>query len=190
MAPGTAHQHSSTVNDAARQIGLNSAPDTRSGRGELARERHRDATVLIVDPGVSDAEILRSFAARLGFAARVFGSCAELLQALPPPAGRACIVSEMLLPDTDGLGLLRALRERGISLPVVFLTRDRDLHHAVAAIRAGALDYQMKPLVEQRLAGKLVDALARGSRANAPASSPAPSTSGPGRQGSGPPSSP
>lgn len=161
MAPGTVHQHSFAVTDALRQTGLDSAPDTRSGRGELARDRRWDATVLIVDPGVNDAESLRSFATRLGFAALVFRSCAELLEVLPPPAGRACIVSEMLLPDTDGLGLLRALRERAISLPVVFLTRDRDLHHAVAAIRAGALDYQVKPLVEQRLAGRLVDALAR-----------------------------
>jgi signal transduction histidine kinase/FixJ family two-component response regulator len=55
-----------------------------------------------------------------------------------------CILLDYRLPDIDGLGVLRDLRERGITAPVVMLTGQGDEQLAVEIMKAGALDYLTK----------------------------------------------
>ncbi|MFN8514558.1 MAG: ATP-binding protein [Thermomicrobiales bacterium] len=55
-----------------------------------------------------------------------------------------CILLDYRLPDIDGLGVLRDLRERGIVAPVVMLTGQGDEQLAVEIMKAGALDYLTK----------------------------------------------
>ncbi len=50
-----------------------------------------------------------------------------------------------MMPGMDGLELQRALRERGVLLPVVFLTGSGDIPMAVVAMRDGAVDFLEKP---------------------------------------------
>lgn len=56
------------------------------------------------------------------------------------------VVSDIHMPDADGLLLLQRIREKDLDLPVIFMTGDPDVATAVAAIRFGALDYIKKPV--------------------------------------------
>jgi EAL domain-containing protein (putative c-di-GMP-specific phosphodiesterase class I) len=61
------------------------------------------------------------------------------------------ILSDVRMPDMDGLGLLRAVREKDLDLPVVLCTGGPSLETAMLAVEYGALQYLLKPMTEQQL---------------------------------------
>lgn len=61
------------------------------------------------------------------------------------------VVSDIHMPDADGLLLLQRIRQKDLDLPVIFMTGDPDVTTAVAAIRFGALDYIKKPIATDEL---------------------------------------
>ncbi len=120
-----------------------------SGRGA-------DPVVFIVD----DDEMVRRGLARLvrsaGLAAETFSSPRELLaQGRREAAG--CIVLDLNMPDLDGLQAQEALTQAGYTLPVVFLTGHGDVSSSVTAMKAGAIDFLVKPVEH----GELLDAIQR-----------------------------
>ncbi len=76
--------------------------------------------------------------------------------ALTPPAA---VVSDLRLPGSDGMSLLRALRQRDRELPVVLITGHGDVAVAVQAMREGAHDFIEKPFSAERLVSVLQRAL-------------------------------
>ena len=109
--------------------------------------------VVVVD---DDAAVLGAlkFALELeGFSASAYRSGSELLAEAVLPEG-ACLVIDFNLPDTDGLRLLAALRNRAVQLPAVLITSNPS---ASVRRRAAAVDV---PIVEKPLLGNaLVDAI-------------------------------
>jgi FixJ family two-component response regulator len=61
----------------------------------------------------------------------------------------------------DGLELFRRLKGADIRLPVIFITGHGDARHAVAALKAGAIDFLEKPFTEQTLLDSVHQALER-----------------------------
>lgn len=61
------------------------------------------------------------------------------------------VVSDIHMPGTNGLELLRQIRQKDLDLPVIFMTGDPDVVTAVAAMRLGALDYIKKPVPAEEL---------------------------------------
>ncbi|MBI3084291.1 MAG: response regulator [candidate division NC10 bacterium] len=62
------------------------------------------------------------------------------------------IITDMAMPRLDGLGLLKAMREKDPDLPVIILTGHGSLENAIQALREGGLfDYLMKPLSDVTL---------------------------------------
>jgi len=59
------------------------------------------------------------------------------------------------MPGLDGLGVLRALRERGEDVEFIFITGIGDLQTAVASLREGAFDFFTKPVRLAELAASL-----------------------------------
>jgi two-component system, LuxR family, response regulator FixJ len=84
-----------------------------------------------------------------GFKAEIYGSAAEFLAVGTPAAG--CIVTDVRMPDMSGLELMEALNARGSSLPVVVITGHGDVPMAVAAMKAGAVDFLEKPFGDEAL---------------------------------------
>lgn len=70
------------------------------------------------------------------------------------------IVLDWMLPDTDGLNVLRKLREQGLHTPVLMLTARAQVGERVAGLQAGADDYLVKPFAFEELLARL-DALYR-----------------------------
>lgn len=79
-----------------------------------------------------------------GFHVRAYESGVELLKSasnLEP----GCVLLDIRMPGMDGLEVQGALRDKGISLPVIIMTGHGDVSLAVQAMKAGALDFIEKP---------------------------------------------
>ncbi|MYE51111.1 MAG: response regulator transcription factor [Gammaproteobacteria bacterium] len=79
-----------------------------------------------------------------------FGSGTEFLD-FPDLSLGACVLLDVKMPGPDGLAVQRCLKERGETLPVIFLTGHGDIAMAVQALRAGAVDFLEKPVSRERL---------------------------------------
>jgi len=79
-----------------------------------------------------------------GYAIRTFGSAKELLP-LIDPNWLGVIITDVRMPDMDGLTLLGNIREKAPELPVIILTGHGDVPMATKAMRAGAYDFLEKP---------------------------------------------
>lgn len=74
----------------------------------------------------------------------------EFLDILDPDAA-LCVFIDIRMPGMDGIQLQRALNDRGIDTPVIFLTAHGDVPLAVEAMKRGALDFIEKPASEEQL---------------------------------------
>jgi len=103
--------------------------------------------------------LLRLFGAA-GYEARAYASCGEfLLQRLPDRPG--CLLLDIRMPGPSGLDLQAALHDKGIWLPVVFLSGHADVATSVRAMKAGAIDFLTKPVQRATLFQAIEGALAR-----------------------------
>jgi EAL domain-containing protein (putative c-di-GMP-specific phosphodiesterase class I)/ActR/RegA family two-component response regulator len=102
-------------------------------------------TVLLVD---DNDQILRAHERILGRAGYVVQTASDGLLAIAKVerGGIDAIVSDILMPNMDGIALLRAVRERDLDLPVLLLTGAPKVETAVQAIQHGALRYLIKPV--------------------------------------------
>lgn len=124
----------------------------------------RAGTVFLVD---DDASVRRAVARLLRSAryqVETFGSAAEFLGADRWPAAPACVVIDLRMPAMDGLDLQAELRVRELPLPVVFLTGHGDVPSSVSAMKAGAVDFLAKPVMDDDLLRAVETALAQDTR--------------------------
>ena len=101
------------------------------------------ACIDIVDDDVDHLMALSDLVETAGYTVRAFPAARDLLQAMSTPPDM--VISDLRMPGIDGIGLLHALREKALAVPVVLLTGHGDVVHAVEAIRAGAEDFLEKP---------------------------------------------
>lgn len=110
--------------------------------------------VALVD---DDAGVLRSLSRMLtmcGYEVTTFMSAAEFLSVIDAWRPEIAVV-DLRMPETDGLTLQSLLAERGIRIPMVFLSGHGDVATSVRAIRAGAVDFLEKPCDESALLASL-----------------------------------
>ncbi len=72
------------------------------------------------------------------------------------------VVLDVAMPGVDGLGVARRLRERGLALPILFLTARDAVADRVAGLDAGGDDYLVKPFAPEELAARVRALLRRG----------------------------
>ncbi|MBK9082164.1 MAG: sigma-54-dependent Fis family transcriptional regulator [Rhizobiales bacterium] len=119
------------------------------------------ARVLIVDDDPVQRRLLEAMVRRFGYEAETLdGGEAALarIQASDQPAVQLLIL-DLVMPDLDGMGVLGRLRERQSSLPVIVQTAHGSIETVVAAMRAGAVDFVVKPVGAERLAVSIKNAL-------------------------------
>ena len=112
------------------------------------------ASVDVVVHIVDDEEAVRNSLAFLlgasGFAVRTHGSAAAFLE-VAPGIKNGCLVTDLRMPDIDGVELLRRLNAAGTMLPTIVVTGHGDVHMAVEAMKNGALDFIEKPFSDEVL---------------------------------------
>ena len=79
------------------------------------------------------------------------------------PALSACVVLDIRMPAMGGLNVQQALQERGITMPVIFVSGHADVPIVVRAFKAGAHDFIEKPYNQQLLLDSVQEALSGGS---------------------------
>lgn len=124
----------------------------------------QSALVYVVDADPRVRTSVRALLTPLGGEVRAFATAADALDAIAdaPPG---CMIADAHLPDLDGLALLDTLQRRGILVPTILLSQDDDVSFAVAAMRAGAVDFLQKPFVERALLNQVAPLLGLDERA-------------------------
>jgi len=90
--------------------------------------------------------------------AKIYESAVTFLRSLPTSG---CVVTDVRMPDIDGIDLLRRLRDRQSSLPVIVITGHGDIPLAVEAMKLGAVDFFEKPFDDEALLAAVRSALSR-----------------------------
>jgi FixJ family two-component response regulator len=103
------------------------------------------ARVFVVEDDDDVRRSLHRLLTGLGFDVRSYASATEFLDEAPGP-GPACLLVDYRLPDGNGLDVQRAIRTRGETFGVVFLTGHADVPTSVKAMKAGATDFLTKPV--------------------------------------------
>lgn len=124
-----------------------------------------DTVVHIVD----DEEAVRNSLAFLltsaGFAVRVHQSATEFL-AVAPSVTNGCLITDLRMPDIDGIELLRRLRAADAMLPAIMVTGHGDIQMAVEAMKNGAIDFIEKPFSDDVLIESISRAAERAAEQN------------------------
>jgi DNA-binding response OmpR family regulator len=110
--------------------------------------------LLLVEDNVSLVQLVSKGLANAGFEVDRAGSVAESCDALEN-GNYAAIVLDLGLPDGDGTAVLRRLRERGDSTPVLVLTARGTLEDRVTGLHGGADDYLVKPFALEELVARI-----------------------------------
>lgn len=119
-----------------------------------------DKVVHIIDDDDDARESLAFLLATADVEVHAYESAAAFLKALPAVTG-GCIITDVRMPDIDGMELLRRLHNAGILLPVIVMTGHGDVTLAVEAMKLGAVDFLEKPFDDDALLASVRMALSR-----------------------------
>ncbi len=158
---------------------MKEATDTTNARSAPRPARTTSLRrVLVVDDEADLRELLELTLVGMGLDVDCVGSLADAEAALSRNAYSLCL-TDMRLPDGDGLTLVATINRRHPQTPVAVITAYGSAENAVAALKAGAFDYLAKPVALDALRSLVRSALqlpsqAGGAPANEVASSPQP----------------
>jgi FixJ family two-component response regulator len=117
-------------------------------------------TVFVVDDDPSVREALSNLFRSVGMRVELFSSSAEFLARKPADAD-SCLVLDVRLPGVSGLDFQGQLAKAGNNIPIVFMTGHGDVPMSVRAMKAGALDFLIKPFRDQDMLDAVSQALER-----------------------------
>jgi two-component system response regulator FixJ len=103
-----------------------------------------DYTVHVVDDEEAVRKSLAFLLTTAGFAVRVHETATAFL-AIAPTIRNGCLVTDLRMPDMNGVELLRSLKSAELRIPTIVITGHGDVPMAVEAMKAGALDFIEKP---------------------------------------------
>ena len=119
-----------------------------------------ESIVFIID----DDPLYRASAERLvrsvGFSVQGFESARDFLSSRRPNVP-SCLVLDVRLPGLSGLDLQRELAEAGVYIPIIFVTGHGDIPMSVQAMKAGAVEFLVKPFRDQALLDAINQAIGR-----------------------------
>jgi putative nucleotidyltransferase with HDIG domain len=115
--------------------------------------------ILVVDDEEAIREIVASMLGSAGYTCKQAGSGMEALSILTSGEVFELLLSDLMMADLDGIGLLERTKEKYPDMPVVMVTAVHDISVALAAIRNGAYDYLLKPFERDQLLATVSRAL-------------------------------
>jgi FixJ family two-component response regulator len=116
--------------------------------------------VFVVDDDPSVRHSLELLIDAAGWQAQTFASATEFL-ASPRPLSPSCLVLDVSLPDLNGLDLQERIRADRVDVPIIFITGYGDVPMTVRAMRAGAIEFLIKPFRDDVLLDAIGKALER-----------------------------
>ncbi|PFG20514.1 response regulator transcription factor [Serinibacter salmoneus] len=122
--------------------------------------REPEARLAVVDDEANLRDLLGSSLTFAGFEVHTAGSGAEAVT-LMTQQSVDLVVLDVMLGDMDGFEVTRVLRNRGITVPVLFLTARDDVESTVAGLTVGGDDYVTKPFSLEELVARIRAVLRR-----------------------------
>lgn len=116
--------------------------------------------ILIVEDDTTFAMLLKTWLGKKGYKADTAGTVAAAARMLFAADSVDVVLSDLRLPDHDGLELLGQMRKRGLRQPFIVMTSYAEVQNAVLAMKSGASDYIAKPVQPDILLQKIEDAMA------------------------------
>ena len=135
------------------------AIESELNRDNRRRSRHPGQAVLVVDDEADIRELLELSLFRMGLEVESAATLAEAKSLMAARDFDLCL-TDMRLPDGDGLDLVRFIAAECNDVPVAVITAYGSAESAVAALKAGAFDYLTKPLSLEQLRALIKSALA------------------------------
>jgi DNA-binding NtrC family response regulator len=119
------------------------------------------ACILIVDDDAVQRRLVENMVQKCGYEALVVDSGDAAIAALTAPDAQTidAVVLDLVMPGLDGMGVLAKIRDAGLSVPVIVQTAHGGIDNVVSAMRAGAMDFVVKPVGLERLQVSLRNAL-------------------------------
>jgi len=125
--------------------------------------------VLVIDDEPDLLELLELTLSRMGLDTTRAQSVEEALRLLDAQAFDLCL-TDMRLPDGEGLRVVEHITDKGLDVPVAVITAFGSAENAVAALKAGAFDYLAKPVALEQLRALVKQALKVPEKPSAPSS--------------------
>ena len=119
--------------------------------------------VHIVDDDASVRDLLVVLLELAGFTVQAYDLAVAFLQAVSDRTA-GCVLTDVQMPELNGLELQRRMGKQGIRLPVIVMTGHGDVPIAVEAMKAGAADFLEKPFDDEQLLTAISGAIAAGAR--------------------------
>jgi FixJ family two-component response regulator len=115
----------------------------------------RESVVFVVDDDASMRQALTSLLQSVPLRVEAFGSVADFLKErrLGNGVAAACLILDVRLPGVSGLDFQAELARADTHLPIIFITGYGDIPMTVRAMKAGAVEFLIKPFREQDLRG-------------------------------------
>src|SRR6202167_656329 len=110
-------------------------------------------TILIVDDDPVQCRLLEGMLHKFEYQTltRDNGDAALSLLSGSDGARIDCVILDLVMPNLDGMGVLAKMRQAGINVPVIVQTAHGGIDNVVSAMRAGAIDFVVKPAGAERL---------------------------------------
>ncbi len=119
-----------------------------------------DKVVHVIDDDDDARESLAFLLETADVEVHTYDSAVSFLKALPQVTG-GCVITDVRMPEIDGMELLRRLNADGVTLPVIVMTGHGDVPLAVEAMKLGAVDFLEKPFDDDALLTSVRMALSR-----------------------------
>src|SRR5512134_216603 len=124
----------------------------------MTRKSRGQPKVLVIDDEPDLLELLELTLSRMGLDTIRAESVAEAIRLLDKEPFDLCL-TDMRLPDGEGLRVVEHINQKGLDVPVAVITAFGSAQNAVAALKAGAFDYLSKPVALEQLRALVKQAL-------------------------------
>lgn len=116
--------------------------------------------VFVVDDDEAVRESLQALLEAAGYVVQTYRSGLEFLTTCKNDKGSGCVLLDARMPHMNGLEVLQRLQDVRPDLPVVMITGGGDVEMAKEAMKAGAVDFIEKPVLEEQLLSSINGAFA------------------------------
>ena len=115
-------------------------------------------SILIVEDDITFSLMLTTWLSKKGFTVKSVSSVADAKRKIEEETFDL-VLSDLRLPDSDGIDLLKWMKNNHLSLPLIMMTGYAEIQTAVQAMKSGASDYIAKPLNPEELLNKIRESL-------------------------------
>jgi FixJ family two-component response regulator len=124
-----------------------------------------DGLVFVVDDDASLRESLKDLIGSVGLRVKAFASAQEFMRSERPDVPSCLVLDVRLKGGVSGLGLQKRIVEADMEIPIIFITGHGDVQMTVQAMKAGAVEFLIKPFRDQDLLDAIQQALERDRKA-------------------------